>query len=334
MFSSGRVQSFGIFIFVLLSCSQAEKIEMDLSKGGIGAFLNILPSILPVDDSPFDSTAFPASIVEGQSTSVKLTLKTRASSSEQYNFSWADPSGGSSVSPTSVTYTSSNTTNVTVTLNDNDCLDDTVVMNATRVSDSKVFALKLPVTDKDRCIFLASNSSTPGVTGPGFTGNLGGIAGADAKCQAEKPSALPGAASEYKALLSIDGTRNATRSGGILETNWPLKVGIRYFSYGAQAPEGALIATATSNGVGTGSGIFTFPLSSSINHSSDTSTLSFWTGLSSSFDPIGGTYSCSNYTDGTTGYGYNGLQSSTSSSAVSSYYFSCTTPARLICIRQ
>ncbi|WP_243398014.1 DUF1554 domain-containing protein [Leptospira kmetyi] len=333
MFSSGRIQSFGIFLFFILSCSQAEKIEMDLSKGGIGAFLNILPSILPVDDSPFDSTAFPATILEGQSTSLKLTLKTRAASVEQYNLTWADTSAGSTVDQVSITYTGSNTINVNVTALDNDCLDDTVVLNATRISDSKVFALKLPVTDRDRCIFLASNSSTPGVTGAGFTANLGGIAGADAKCQAEKPSALPGSASEYKALLGIEGFRNPTKTG-TSEVDWPLKVGIRYFSFSAQAPEGALIATGVSNGIGTGSAIFSFPLNSSINHSTDASALSFWTGMNSTFYPLVGTYTCSNYTDGTTGYGYDGVQNSTSSSAISSYYFSCTNLARLICVRQ
>ncbi|TGN01214.1 DUF1554 domain-containing protein [Leptospira yasudae] len=329
-----RINFFGFLVFILLSCSQAEKIEMDLSKGGVGLIANILPAILPVDDSPFDSTKFPT-LNEGQSTSVTLALKTRAASVEQFNFAWADTAGGPTISPATFTYSGSNTTNVTIIAIDNDCLDDTMTLNATRVSDSKVYALKFNVTDRDRCIFLASNSSTPGVTGPGFTGNLGGVAGADAKCQAEKPSALPGAASEYKALLGIDTVRNPTKSGGILETNWPLKVGVRYFSYSASAPEGAYIATGTSNGIGTGSAIFTFPLNSSFNHSSDTSTLTFWTGIgSASFDPMGGSYTCSTYTDGTTGFGYNGATNAISSSAIASYYFSCSTPARLICVRQ
>ncbi|WP_162274116.1 DUF1554 domain-containing protein [Leptospira tipperaryensis] len=308
---------------------------MDSSKGGVGMFVNILPVIFPVSENPFDLTILPQSLNEGQSVSITLTLKTRKESNEEYRFAWADTAGSPTVSPATFIYASGvNSTDLTLNPIDNDCLEDTMILNATRVSDSKVFSLSFKVVEADKCIFLASNSTTPGASGPGFTGNLGGIAGADAKCQAEKPADLPGNASEYKALLGITATRNPTQAPSTPATDWPLKIGVRYFSYSASAPEGALIGTTVSNGIGSGSGIFSFPLNSSIDHLSDGSALNFWTGLGSSFDPIGGSYNCSSYTDGTSGYGYYGLRGNTSSSSVSSYYFACSSPARLICIRQ
>ncbi|MBM9500939.1 DUF1554 domain-containing protein [Leptospira sp. 201903071] len=319
----------------LLFCSKAEKVEMDLSKGGVGMFVNILPVIFPVSENPFDLTILPQSLNEGQSVSITLTLKTKKENEEEYRFVWAETAGNPVVSPASFIYKSGvNSTNLTVNPIDNDCLEDTMTLNATRVSDSKVFALSFKIIDMDKCIFLASNSTVPGVSGPGFTGNLGGIAGADAKCQAEKPTELPGNASEYKALLGITGVRNPTQAPSTAANDWPLKIGVRYFSYSASAPEGALIGTGVSNGIGSGSGVFSFPLESSIDHSSDPSMLNFWTGLGSSFDPVGGTYDCASYTNGTTGFGYDGLRGATSASAISSYYYDCSNLARLICVRQ
>lgn len=323
----------GIFLF-LFSCNKAEKVEMDMSKGGIGMFVNILPVIFPVSENPFDLTVLPQSLNEGQSTSITLTLKIRKESSETYQFAWADTAGGPTVSPSTFTYSNGNSTNLIVNPIDNDCLEDKMTLNATRVSDAKVFTLSFQIVEADKCIFLASNSSTPGASGPGFLGNLGGIAGADAKCQTEKPGELPGTAFEYKALLGIASMRNPTQAPSTPATDWPLKIGVRYFSYSPSAPEGALIGTSISNGIGSGSGIFSFPLLSSIDHSSDPSTLNFWTGLGNNFDPIGASYSCSSYTDGSGGYGYYGLRAATTSASVSNYYFSCASPARLICIRQ
>ncbi|RHX88103.1 hypothetical protein DLM78_03845 [Leptospira stimsonii] len=333
MRSSHRFWFLGFFFFSLF-CNKAEKVEMDMSKGGIGMFANILPVIFPVSENPFDLTALPQRLMEGQSTSIILTLKTGKENNETYQFAWADTTGSPTVAPSMFTFSSGNSATLILNPVDDDCLEDTMTLNATRVSDSKVFTLSFQIIETDKCIFLASNSATPGVSGPGFLGNLGGIAGADAKCQAEKPKDLPGNASEYKALLGISSFRNPTQAPSTPETDWPLKIGVRYFSYSPSAPEGTLIGTSVSNGIGSGSGIFSFPLNSSVDHSSDPSTLSFWTGLGSGFVPIGTSYNCSSYTDGSSGYGYDGLKGSRNSSAFSRYYFSCSSPARLICIRQ
>lgn len=91
----------GIFLF-LFSCNSAERIEMDMSKCGIGMFANILPVIFPVSENPFDLTVLPQSLNAGQSTSIKLTLKTRKENNETYQFAWADTAGSQTVSPTSL----------------------------------------------------------------------------------------------------------------------------------------------------------------------------------------------------------------------------------------
>ncbi|PKA03060.1 hypothetical protein, partial [Leptospira ellisii] len=118
------------------------------------------------------------------------------------------------------------------------------------------------------------------------------------------------------------------------ENDWPIKIGIRYFSYSTSAPEGEWIATGVSNLIGAGSGIFSFPLNSSLNHISDTSALDFWTGLNSSFEPVS-TFNCSGYTMGapSSGFGYFGARGVVNSSAIGSYYEACEELNRIICVR-
>nr|PJZ94798.1 hypothetical protein CH379_00905 [Leptospira ellisii] len=86
--------------------------------------------------------------------------------------------------------------------------------------------------------------------------------------------------------------------------------------------------------IGAGSGIFSFPLNSSLNHISDTSALDFWTGLNSSFEPVS-TFNCSGYTMGapSSGFGYFGARGVVNSSAIGSYYEACEELNRIICVR-
>lgn len=306
---------------------------MDISKGGAGMFLNFVPAFINAEESPFDLSVLPESLFEGQSAAITLTLKNPGSSPEKYEFSWSDNSSAPSLSPTNHSYTiSDRTANLTVIPIDDDCLEDTMSIQAKRVSDSKIFTFEFRIQEVDRCIFLASNA-LPDMQGPGYSGNLGGIGGADLRCRNEKPPALPGEPSEYKALLAIDGVRNPT-SIGTSENDWPIKIGIRYFSYSTSAPEGEWIATGVSNLIGAGSGIFSFPLNSSLNHISDTSALDFWTGLNSSFEPVS-TFNCSGYTMGapSSGFGYFGARGVVNSSAIGSYYEACEELNRIICVR-
>nr|PJZ94799.1 hypothetical protein CH379_00910 [Leptospira ellisii] len=165
---------------------------MDISKGGAGMFLNFVPAFIDAEESPFDLSVLPESLFEGQSAAITLTLKNPGSSPEKYEFSWSDNSAAPSLSPTNHSYTiSDRTANLTVIPIDDDCLEDTMSIQAKRVSDSKIFTFEFRIQEVDRCIFLASNA-LPDMQGPGYSGNLGGIGGADLRCRNEKPPALPG----------------------------------------------------------------------------------------------------------------------------------------------
>ncbi|PKA05120.1 hypothetical protein CH375_06985 [Leptospira ellisii] len=132
---------------------------MDISKGGAGMFLNFVPAFIDAEESPFDLSVLPESLFEGQSAAITLTLKNPGSSPEKYEFSWSDNSAAPSLSPTNHSYTiSDRTANLTVIPIDDDCLEDTMSIQAKRVSDSKIFTFEFRIQEVDRCIFLASNA--------------------------------------------------------------------------------------------------------------------------------------------------------------------------------
>ncbi len=114
------------------------------------------------------------------------------------------------------------------------------------------------------------------ITNSTFTGDLGGIAGADAKCNsdANKPNS-----SSYKAFI-VDGTNRvacttASCSTGTIEhTDWVLIPNTTYTRIDSSTP----IATTDANG------LFTFPFTNTYIDTDDTS-FSIWTGLNA--DPTG-----------------------------------------------
>ncbi|PJZ51991.1 DUF1554 domain-containing protein [Leptospira adleri] len=110
--------------------------------------------------------------------------------------------------------------------------------------------------------FVATNN------GAGFSGNLGGVSGADAKCMAEKPSTLTGS---YKALIVAGG--NSPRSIVPNKNNWVLFPNKEY-----RRKDGTTV-TFTTNA----QAIVTSNLSNGIDGGAKTY---FWSGLSS---PANGT---------------------------------------------
>jgi cysteine-rich repeat protein len=150
--------------------------------------------------------------------------------------------------------------------------------------------------------------------------NFGGIAGADAACNADKPTS-----STYKALLVDGSSRIACVSAkceddGISESlDWVLAPNTTYVS-----ADGTTVIGTTTNVA-----IFEFPLSASFG----TSGLSYWTGLTSNWTS-GDT--CSAWT-GTTGFfADEGLGDATDSSAIQGVGESCATLAGAVfaCVEQ
>ncbi len=145
------------------------------------------------------------------------------------------------------------------------------------------------------------------VTATSYNGNLGGAAGADAKCasDANKP-----ATGNYFALIA-DNTRIPSTL-----TDWVLSPSTAYTRANGVTPIG------TTNGAA----IFTFPLSSSIG----TAPASVWVGINdtdwSNFD------NCDNWSDAMAIAGRYGAADSTTATAIHADTSACTEMRRLYCV--
>ena len=159
------------------------------------------------------------------------------------------------------------------------------------------------------------------VTASGFTGSLGGVAGADAKCMSD--ANYPGHGT-YKAMI-VDGSSrvactSANCSGGTSEhTDWVLHPTTSYTRV-----DGTQIGTTTS------AGIFSFPLSASI------STVGNWTltGLAATWTANGSR--CLNWTSGVHAQlGQAGFSDHTDSGTIASATIFCDfATAGLFCVEQ
>lgn len=147
------------------------------------------------------------------------------------------------------------------------------------------------------------------VTDAGSTGNLGGVSGADARCNASPVK--PAGTGPYKAMLVDGSARVACTSalcgaGGVSEhVDWVLQPSTDYVR-----PDGTAIGTTTSVG------IFT-----SVTVGVGTNNSEVWTGLSSSWT---GSSNCGSWTDGTGGaLGNIGLADDTSTGLIAMYLQYC-----------
>ncbi|WP_167881139.1 DUF1554 domain-containing protein [Leptospira gomenensis] len=314
-------------------CNRAERISLDASKGN-GLLWNVVPSILNTASAPFDATLIPSTLNEGDSIPVTFALTAAPSGSETFSFAWENPSPGNpGVSPTNATFSSSNTT-ATITLQpiDDNCLEDTMTLKATRSSDGEVFRFTFTVNEADKCTF---------VTGSFYTGNFNGFQNADQGCEAEKPASLPGDPKEYKAMISgsttvssVVYTRQATlvsncnmlsTPGCTSTTNWVLRSDTRYY----RADGTTLIFRTHPN-------VPAFDFSSlTMDNSMDGSSTKVWTGIAS--DWLSSGTSCiatfGSWTYGS-GNGTYGNANSVNSTALAAGTQLCSTPASFFCVRQ
>lgn len=165
-----------------------------------------------------------------------------------------------------------------------------------------------------------------------YTGNLGGVTGADAKCQTEKTSnfaSVPGAATEYKAFI-VDGvTRmacsNPNCSGGISENvDWVLKPTTDYYRLDGTTDTKVFTTNA--------SGIVNFTGGSTLLTAIDTSG-SWWTGLDTDWVDFG--LFCTITWGSTGGSSSVGIGNSTSVTAIKNTGSNfCNVSNKLLCVRQ
>lgn len=154
------------------------------------------------------------------------------------------------------------------------------------------------------------------VTSSSYTGNLGGISGADEKCMSD--ANYPGEG-DYRALLSDGSSRSADK-------DWVIIAGVKY----VQADDETVIGTANEDSV------FKFPLSAAFQTSG--TTLPYWSGLSATWEGQSSVVdNCQNWTSANALYsGPIGRAEDKTSTAIydSGVLTGCNTSVRLVCVEQ
>lgn len=157
-----------------------------------------------------------------------------------------------------------------------------------------------------------------------FGGNLGGISGADSKCNDADDANMPNAALTYKAMIVSSTTRRACStgncSGGTSEhIDWALDINKTYLR-----GDGTTLIGTTNEG-----GIFEFP----IENSFDPLNNSIWTGLSFEWTNAGNT--CTAWTSNSSGVsGRIAGSGFTHDAAISFSNSTCDIPRRIYCVSQ
>lgn len=149
------------------------------------------------------------------------------------------------------------------------------------------------------------------------SGNLGGVAGADAECQAAAP--IPGT---FKAMI-VDGvnrvacTSSSCGTGAGEHIDWPVEPSTAYYNL-----SGDVIGTTDANA------LFTFPLDNAVSPRG----VEVWTGLNGDWT-TGDT--CAGWTDGVSAFGVNGIASRLDDSSIAAYDQNCDrTNITLYCVQQ
>lgn len=156
-----------------------------------------------------------------------------------------------------------------------------------------------------------------------YDGNLGGVTGADSKCNSD--AGKPAGGGTYKALIASGTTRRACTTlgctGGCGEgSSWVLKPNTTYIQG---------FGTNQTIGTTTSAAIFAFPLSAVMG---DQTSVSF-TGLTK--DWTNHSNNCTEWTNNTAGTGRVGDDTQTISDAISSGNTACTTTTvNLFCVEQ
>ncbi|HMW04729.1 MAG TPA: DUF1554 domain-containing protein [Leptospiraceae bacterium] len=248
----------------------------------------------------------------GGTANFSISLLGAITSNVSFNISSNNTAEGT-VSPASMTFTSANWSTpqpVVVTGVDDSIADGntTYAINMTAATGDPIYAGRTPAsvnvinTDVgEKRTFITTNPTN---------GMLGGIAGADAICNADpaKPSITP---NNYKALIAISGTRT-----GAPLTGWVLAANTKYF-----LTDGTTLLFTTN-----ASSIFTFG-----TFNAAFSGTSYWTGLTNAWGPNGS--HCTNWTT-SAGSGQIGDGTATNSASIANTTALCNTTHSLICVQQ
>ena len=187
-------------------------------------------------------------------------------------------------------------------------------------TDSRFFDRYLQFCNRTNVLMYCAEQLPPGkiifTTNAQPSGDLGGVAGADAACQAEAPT--PGT---FKALI-VDGssrvacTTSDCANGPSEHVDWPLAAQTLYYRI-----DSTVIGSTDANG------LFLFPLDASPARRS----VEVWTGLNTDWT-TGET--CAAWTD-STAYGVNGLSDAADDASIYVYQQFCDrSNVSLYCVQQ
>lgn len=163
------------------------------------------------------------------------------------------------------------------------------------------------------------------ITAATYNGNLGGVAGADAKCSSD--TVRPNDGSSYRALV-VDNSGTARRActnsnctNPAENLNWAFKPSTAY----VRASDSTTIMTTNAAGI--------FPFGTLTNSFTSGATVSYWTGLRNTWESSSN--DCSDWTSSAGGSnGRTGDSSATDSTSIRNNTPSCSTQWYLLCVEQ
>lgn len=160
------------------------------------------------------------------------------------------------------------------------------------------------------------------VTALGYTGNLGGLSGADTKCMAD-PNRPADAGRQWRALLSATDRKACTGDncpGGSAENlNWVLKPNATY-----RRPDGTLIGNTSA------SALLLFNLAQPIA----TAAGNTWTGTYANWTSGALSDRCNDWTDAGLTNGIYALSGSVTATAIANFHAICSGVYSLYCVEQ
>ncbi|WP_167482369.1 DUF1554 domain-containing protein [Leptospira yasudae] len=264
---------------------------------------------------------------EGQSRTVELDIKTSSDVQKVKIFKELNASDSLTFSEEAEIRRTSGSAKVLVHFTvaaDANCEEENYVLSLKTQNNVGIGKVNIRIQEADKCMFFATANGT------GFTGDLGGLAGADTICQSEKNDFLPGDKREYSAFLATTFTRkpalNIEQSGISV---WTMRRGLRYYIHSNDERRiHFFLGTAYSPAPASEdpSGIIPIPLSNGIPTSILPNPPVIWSGYYNSFQT---SVDCSNWTSRS-----NTISALVMSSIFDDSYSNCDVRHSILCIRQ
>ncbi|EMJ99882.1 DUF1554 domain-containing protein [Leptospira sp. WS58.C1] len=251
------------FLFLILSftstyCNKADSIDLDSSKSPITGAIMIDPTLLV----GIGATPIPLQLVNSPGTAAPNTVTERSTSSNTvilelvnplspdtgetitFSFNTNDPS---SIEISSIAGSNDNSYTfnpslqayqavISLYLDDADCVEQKYSIIAVDSITNVPQTISFDTKDLDKCAFVATND------GKGWQGNFAldskldddarGFADAACNSSSNKPGNFP-STMIYKALLSVTGPSNGSKTRGIQYNDWPFAANTSYY-FGSQ----------------------------------------------------------------------------------------------------